>query len=253
MPRKIIMVVPLLLLLLSSCSGSSVPAPTRVVGKFNDYNETIAGEIRFIADGRSLITLRTSVSKLYCEGYARRTDDGLILAGPFFTVCEGGGGVIQLSCSEGRRLTADYRRTGCFSGEATGSDNTGARFSLAYGLPQEESQQYLASAQAEVAGKPTLDQSSLSRGGSGTGFVISSDGLVVTNHHVIDRANAIEVHHGNAIYRATVVARDAANDLAILKTDVKDIGLSGGHDFAPRRGTYSARWDDREFGGRSAP
>ena len=111
------------------------------------------------------------------------------------------------------------RTTSCTTGEASGSDNTGARFSFVYGLPPAEIQQYLASAETEVAGKPNLGEGARG-GGSGTGFLISADGLIVTNHHVIDGANAIEVHGGGMIYTASVVARDAANDLAILKTNM---------------------------------
>jgi S1-C subfamily serine protease len=130
-----------------------------------------------------------------------------------------------LNCGGGRRLTVDYRTHTCFSGEATGNDNTGARFAFVYGLPEAEAQQYLASAQAELAGKPALDQAA-GGGGSGTGFLISADGLVVTNHHVIDGASTIEVHQGRVIYLASVVARDAANDLAVLKTEMKGTPLA---------------------------
>ena len=56
--------------------------------------------------------------------------------------------------------------------------------------------------------------------GKRQGFLISSDGLVVTNHHVIDGANTIEVHQGGMVHTASIVARDAANDLAILKTGI---------------------------------
>ena len=59
------------------------------------------------------------------------------------------------------------------------------------------------------------------RGGSGTGFLITGDGLLVTNHHVIEGAKTIEVHQGNMIYAASVVAQDPANDLANLKSDVR--------------------------------
>ncbi|MGE5278681.1 MAG: Do family serine endopeptidase [Acidobacteriota bacterium] len=55
----------------------------------------------------------------------------------------------------------------------------------------------------------------------GTGFVISEDGEIVTNNHVIDGADKIEVRLGKDRYTAKVVGRDAATDLALLKVDVK--------------------------------
>ena len=56
----------------------------------------------------------------------------------------------------------------------------------------------------------------------GTGFIISEDGYVVTNNHVIDGADKIEVRINNKEkYAAKLIGKDAATDLALLKIDVK--------------------------------
>jgi serine protease Do len=56
----------------------------------------------------------------------------------------------------------------------------------------------------------------------GTGFIISEDGYVVTNNHVIDGADKVEVRINNReTYTARLVGRDAATDLALLKIDAK--------------------------------
>jgi serine protease Do len=55
----------------------------------------------------------------------------------------------------------------------------------------------------------------------GTGFVISDDGEIVTNNHVIDGADKIEVRIGRDRYTAKVIGRDTATDLALLKIDAK--------------------------------
>jgi len=55
----------------------------------------------------------------------------------------------------------------------------------------------------------------------GTGFVISEDGEIVTNNHVIEGADKIEVRLGRDRYTAKVVGRDSATDLALLKIDTK--------------------------------
>jgi serine protease Do len=55
----------------------------------------------------------------------------------------------------------------------------------------------------------------------GTGFVISDDGELVTNNHVIDGADKIEVRVGKDRYTAKVMGRDAATDLALIKIDTK--------------------------------
>lgn len=56
----------------------------------------------------------------------------------------------------------------------------------------------------------------------GTGFVISEDGYIVTNYHVIENADKIEVRlTNNETVRARLVGKDPATDLALLKIDVK--------------------------------
>jgi serine protease Do len=53
----------------------------------------------------------------------------------------------------------------------------------------------------------------------GSGFVISPDGLVVTNNHVIDGATSVKVHLGERDYTAEVKGADKATDIALLKID----------------------------------
>jgi S1-C subfamily serine protease len=53
--------------------------------------------------------------------------------------------------------------------------------------------------------------------GSGTGFVISEDGYLLTCNHVVQDSKAVTVLIGGTKYPATIVKRDAANDLALLK------------------------------------
>ena len=59
---------------------------------------------------------------------------------------------------------------------------------------------------------------------SGSGFIISDDGYILTNHHVIEDANAITVtmYNGDA-YDAELVGYDESNDIAVLKIDAKDL------------------------------
>ncbi len=54
---------------------------------------------------------------------------------------------------------------------------------------------------------------------SGSGVIFTNDGFIVTNNHVIDKANNIEVVHGKRTYSATVVGTDPSTDLAVLKVE----------------------------------
>jgi S1-C subfamily serine protease len=62
---------------------------------------------------------------------------------------------------------------------------------------------------------------------AGTGMVVDSDGLVVTNHHVVEGATGIrvEVAATGRTYRATVLGTDATHDVALLR-------LAGAHGLA---------------------
>jgi serine protease Do len=61
--------------------------------------------------------------------------------------------------------------------------------------------------------------------GAGSGFVVSADGYILTNNHVIDQAESIEVKlpgHEEA-YPAEVVGQDQGTDLALIKIDARDL------------------------------
>lgn len=63
--------------------------------------------------------------------------------------------------------------------------------------------------------------------GGGSGFIISSDGLVITNKHVVadTKADYTVLTNEGEKYEAKVLARDIAQDLAILKINLTNGGL----------------------------
>lgn len=62
------------------------------------------------------------------------------------------------------------------------------------------------------------------REASGSGVIISEDGYIVTNNHVIDNAQAIVVSLFNGRdYEATVVGTDPSTDLAVIKIEEKQL------------------------------
>lgn len=59
---------------------------------------------------------------------------------------------------------------------------------------------------------------------SGSGVIISGDGYIVTNNHVIDNAADIEIStNDNRTYKATLIGADPATDMALLKIDETDL------------------------------
>ena len=59
--------------------------------------------------------------------------------------------------------------------------------------------------------------------GQGSGFVIDSDGHIVTNDHVVEDAETVSVRFSNGkTYDASVVGADPSTDLAVIKVDAPD-------------------------------
>ena len=79
---------------------------------------------------------------------------------------------------------------------------------------------------------------------TGSGFVVSKDGLIVTNDHVVDGASQVQVKIGtsNQAQDATVVGADPSRDLALLKVDANNLPtLSLGRLLVGRRGRSHVR------------
>ncbi len=60
--------------------------------------------------------------------------------------------------------------------------------------------------------------------GAGSGVIITEDGYIATNHHVIEGASKVTVtlHNGDS-YPATIIGSDASNDIAVIKIEGKDL------------------------------
>lgn len=62
--------------------------------------------------------------------------------------------------------------------------------------------------------------------GAGSGVIIRADGYIISNNHVIENANVVEVRLlDDRAFKAQVVGRDPATDLALLKIDPKGVAL----------------------------
>ncbi len=114
--------------------------------------------------------------------------------------------------------------------EDTTNANSGIIASLpADGSGMTPSQLYATSVDSVVAISTTISTNSYygtSQGtSSGSGFILTEDGYVITNYHVVEGASAIDViTHDGTEYAANLVGYDSTNDLAVLKVEAS--GLS---------------------------
>jgi serine protease Do len=63
------------------------------------------------------------------------------------------------------------------------------------------------------------------QGASGSGVIISKNGYIVTNNHVVDGADNIKVSIAGdkKVYEATLIGKDAKSDIAIIKIEAKEL------------------------------
>ena len=69
---------------------------------------------------------------------------------------------------------------------------------------------------------------------SGSGFILTDDGYIVTNYHVVEGATELTVTtHDGTEYSAELKGKDATNDVAVLKVEAEDlpaVTLGSSHD-----------------------
>ena len=59
---------------------------------------------------------------------------------------------------------------------------------------------------------------------AGSGFILTQDGYILTNYHVVEGANSVKVTmYDGTSYDATIVGYDESNDIAVLKIDASDL------------------------------
>ena len=75
-------------------------------------------------------------------------------------------------------------------------------------------------------GQGRRDYAPQPRIGMGSGVIISEDGYIVTNNHVIDQADKIEVTlNDKRLFEATLIGSDASTDIALLKIDAEKLPI----------------------------
>jgi serine protease Do len=163
------------------------------------FSVLIAGAVIFgmVVAGAVNVTPRTEAQQ---EAPAARVRPPSVVAPSFADIADGAmPSVVSITSTETVKGSAQRRFSGPFG---NGEDP----FEFFFGQPRDR------------RGRPRDDDEHREQQ-SGTGFLISEDGYIVTNFHVIDGAEKIDVRHNKERFTARVVGRDPATDLALLKID----------------------------------
>jgi serine protease Do len=85
-----------------------------------------------------------------------------------------------------------------------------------------------------------LPRNPIPREGSGSGFIVSSDGYILTNNHVVADAEKVTVAlQDKRVFEAEVIGRDPSTDVAVIKIDAKNLPtLTLGNDENVRVGEW---------------
>ncbi len=86
-----------------------------------------------------------------------------------------------------------------------------------YGSPDDMLREFFGQPRDD-RGQPRPEQS------AGSGVIISEDGYIVTNNHVVENSSELEVTlSDNRVYKATLVGTDPNTDIAVIKIDEKNL------------------------------
>lgn len=77
---------------------------------------------------------------------------------------------------------------------------------------------------SQEGGASSDDTGDVSPAGEGSGIIASSDGFIITNHHVIEDATSIKViTYDGKTYEAELIGSDSVTDLAVIKIDAEGL------------------------------
>jgi S1-C subfamily serine protease len=222
------------LLLLAACTqtGESANAPADaprwpVVGAFEHFNERIEGTV-WLDEARNELRfeLEGVETRFKCVGPGEI--ESSILGE---NQCRQIEGDFALHCGVQRELFGSFEFNSCDFGFAAGIDTlTGSTVAMHFGLSPERLQARDELLVSRAANQPVLEEpENYLRAAQldpdlyslGTGFAITTDGLILTAAHVVDDQYGIEVHSGGRVAEAEIVAIDQTSDLALLRTDLE--------------------------------
>ncbi len=192
--------------------------------------EEFSGDITMAGDKNQVIMRNDR--DIVCRG-------GLVFVGSALSLCEGQRYLFELLCSDARVLRGELTASSCTEGFGVGADWRGNRYAVAFGNDRSEVRQKaraLALPGGTGKGGGKKDGTTVS---SGTGFFVSDDGVVVTNAHVVEGRDVFTVFTAKSPegHPARLLARDDANDVAVLKVDgitARPLALAA--EFTARRG-----------------
>jgi Trypsin-like serine proteases, typically periplasmic, contain C-terminal PDZ domain len=191
-------------------SESAGSAQQTVDDQINHYQASQSGAQEPIQDLKPVKKQHKTATKIAALALSCALLGGAAGGGIVWAVNRGSGDSTSINVS-GRTATAVSVKTVDGKSEMTDAENYAANVNSVVSIN-------CSSATTNFFGQ-TVEEAS-----SGSGFVITKDGYIVTNHHVIDGASSVKVtlYNGDT-YDATVIGSDEDYDIAVLKISATDL------------------------------
>lgn len=200
-----------------------------VVGCFDQYNEVFKGEVHHNAlNGTAKIEAQFIKSKTKGRG------NSWVTYYPPSMGVEGQRGNVLLTFDDGRIAKGEWVAMSRTTGVGSGTDQNGNTFTFTFGMSEDEAEQYITKTKTTIADRPELPpvyspkETRKEKGfSSGTGFFVTQNGYLVTSYHVVEDAKELLIRNiKGEEYTAKYIKGDFANDIAILKAEVKSSPIS---------------------------
>ncbi len=104
-----------------------------------------------------------------------------------------------------------------------GDDATLAEVVSQKALPSVVNINVYTASQAQAQGFMKSSSSTYTQSSLGSGVILSQDGYILTNYHVIEDADKLQVVASGGEYEASVVGSDPSSDLAVIKIDASGL------------------------------
>ena len=187
-------------------------------GEMNDLPaEEATGEESAQANATNSSSDQKPKAKSSKKTFIRKHRNGLVLTGCFLLAGAGGfGGTMVAMNMSGSSKTVLYQ-------SVDGSGNTSSDTTEATSMSVKDVASKVAESVVEIKTESVSTNDFYQQAvtsGAGSGVIISSDGYIVTNNHVIEDANKVTVTlKDGTSYTATLIGTDSTTDLAVIKID----------------------------------
>lgn len=203
-----------------------------VKGGYENKNQMFVGVSEWPLDPIELHIWKKDDIGFKCDGVFTKgyTSSGTIVNGGF-----------NFKCIDGKNIVGNwYSPSGQNNLIGKGKDIDGNIFHIIAGtelnkFPALEINLKEKIVKKDVSQKPIVkrkpnntnkEESKLNIIGTGTGFFVSNDGYILTNEHVVKNAKRVSVYINKKTYDAEIIMTDSYNDIALLKTNIKNKAIS---------------------------